>query len=128
MDNTALFFQLVQSYEQQSHGLGKSQPAGVASSLLHASSFTRAAAEVGRELHSTASKVQQLTKSACQWPVAPQCTQWASPHPAPQGLRRRPHLRLTRTLHHTPHCSLSQWCADEACLMQRAAAAAMQTG
>jgi hypothetical protein len=68
MDNTALFFQLVASYEHSLHGLSKSQPAGrsdVASSLLTASSFTRAAAEVGRELHSTASKVQQLTKSAC---------------------------------------------------------------
>ncbi len=66
MDNTALFFQLVQSYEQ--HG-GKTQPAGVAGSLMHASSFTRAAAEVGRELHSTASKVQQLTKSAWSSPT-----------------------------------------------------------
>ena len=82
MDNTALFFQLVQSYEQQSHGLGR--PAA-AQSLLHASSFTRAAAEVGRDLHATASKVQQLTKSACAQTLPPPPPCFA--HPA----RRWPH-------------------------------------
>jgi hypothetical protein len=59
MDNTPLFLQLVQSYEQSHGGLGRPQPAAA---LFSASSFTRAAAEVGRDLHSTASKVQQLTK------------------------------------------------------------------
>ena len=117
MDNTALFFQLVQSYEQQSHGLARSHPAGqqgVSASLMHASSFTRAAAEVGRELHSTASKVQQLTKSA----LAPFSKSVPSPllpisDPPPPP---------------PPLSPLIQWCDAVACLTLRAAAAARRTG
>ena len=69
MDHTQLFFQLVASYEQHTHGLSgashaqSSRPA-LAGSLASASAFTRAAAEVGRDLHTTASRVHELTRSA----------------------------------------------------------------
>jgi hypothetical protein len=125
MDNTALFFQLVQSYEQQAHGLAKSHPAGqqgVSASLMHASSFTRAAAEVGRELHSTASKVQQLTKSALEIPPVFLLSPAPSQHPSP--LYSDPPLPCPPPSTPPPQ----QWCVAEACLTLRVAAAARRTG
>jgi len=61
MDRTKLFFELVSSYEQQ-RGQTRQLTSLVGNSTATVGTFTRAAAEVGRDLHATAAKVQQLTK------------------------------------------------------------------
>ena len=65
MDRTKLFQELVAQHEQHRGVTARHNPlAHVGSSTTTAGAFTRAAAEVSRDLHSTAAKVQQLTKSA----------------------------------------------------------------
>lgn len=64
MDRTKLFQELVAQHEQHRGVTARHNPLGhVGSSTTTAGAFTRAAAEVSRDLHSTAAKVQQLTKS-----------------------------------------------------------------
>lgn len=63
MDRTNEFFQLVA--QAGGNSTSSRTPASTTASTYgdqHASSFTRAAAQVGRDLHLTAAKVQQLTK------------------------------------------------------------------
>jgi hypothetical protein len=64
VDRTALFIQLVEEASRQAYGNTSSHYAPSAPPLT-GSAFTRAAAEVGRELHATSAKVQALTKRAC---------------------------------------------------------------
>jgi len=65
MDRTKLFQELVAQHEQHRGVTARHNAlAHVGSSTTTAGAFTRAAAEVSRDLHSTAAKVQQLTKSA----------------------------------------------------------------
>ena len=60
VDRTALFLHLVE--EASRHAYGSSALYSPPPAPLTGSAFTRAAAEVGRELHATSAKVQALTK------------------------------------------------------------------
>ena len=63
MDRTAEFFkQVAAAGGSSSRAPASSAGASTAYGDAHASSFTRAAAQVGKDLHMTAAKVQQLTK------------------------------------------------------------------
>ena len=92
MDRTALFVQLVEEASRQTYG-GASSLYAPSPAPLTGSAFTRAAAEVGRELHATAAKVQALTKRACGFfrGRAPRTTIYtAAPPLLPHHHRSRP--------------------------------------
>ena len=113
MDRTKLFFELIAAYENQ-RGQTRQPLASLGQGASSVGAFTRAAAEVGRELHSTAAKVQQLTKRESWESLGPLKSHWDDN----SNVRRIPSFYFA----FPPFfLLLTQWCAAVVCLTHRAA-------